>query len=279
MERQVVVFKINQEEFGVDIKEVREIIKYTEPKQVPDEPDSVLGIINVREQIIPVIDLSIILEIPRKPISSESRVMIIEKDEDIGMLVDSTNEVLRIDEKKIQGPPVAITEKIHHNYIENVAVLTESRIIIILDLLRVFDDINAKRIRDKKDLAVEPQPSLMGVQTVSEIVSETSVVENESLHFDADEALRHAVQDENVHVHNHVDDLIDQAQSSGSVDPVESKPQDTESFMTRINRPQNVAHKLVDQIKQTLNSTPELSEKEQYLQALADKIKDAESRN
>ena len=143
-ERQVVVFKLSSEEFGVNISEVREIIRMEAITQIPNTSEYIKGVINLRGKIIVVIDLSMKLGLPSKPVTNDTRIIVIEVNEStVGMIVDSATEVLRLPGNQVEPAPQMITQKIKADYIEGVGII-EERLLILLDLVKVLeaDDMN-----------------------------------------------------------------------------------------------------------------------------------------
>ena len=95
-EFQLVVFKIGNEEFGVDIKQVREIVRLVEITRMPKAPAFIEGVVNLRGQIVSVIDLAKRLDLPSRPRDDFTRIVVIEIESNtVGMVVDSVSEVLR----------------------------------------------------------------------------------------------------------------------------------------------------------------------------------------
>ncbi len=138
-ERQLVVFMIGAEEFGVDINDVREIIKMEDVTAIPGTDDYILGVINLRGKIIVVIDLAKKLGLAVKEKDKNTRVLITEiEGNTMGMVVDSCNDVLRITGDKIEPAPPTITQKINADYIQGVGVL-DKRLLILVDLGKVIE--------------------------------------------------------------------------------------------------------------------------------------------
>ncbi len=130
---QLVSFMIGNEEFGVDILKVQEINKLVQITKVPNAPHFVEGVINLRGRIIPIIDLRTRLGLPKKEYDKNTRIIVIELNENtIGFIVDAVNEVLRISGSIIEPPP-QISKGINTEYITAVAKL-EDRLLILLDL-------------------------------------------------------------------------------------------------------------------------------------------------
>ncbi|MDX9789697.1 MAG: chemotaxis protein CheW [Candidatus Kapaibacterium sp.] len=134
---QLVSFNIGEEEFGVDILRIQEIIRLVEITRVPNAPPFVEGVINLRGKVIPVIDLRKRLGLSGIEAGVESRIIVVELDTKIiGFLVDKVNEVLRISKSITEAPP-SIIAGINSDYITAIGKL-EDRILILLDLDRVL---------------------------------------------------------------------------------------------------------------------------------------------
>lgn len=135
-ERQLVVFSLLDEDYGIDIYKVQEIIQYRDITYVPKAPVFVKGVINLRGRVIPVIDLKERFGLPEKEITSDTRIIVVEiSSQTVGLIVDSVTEVLRIPKTDIEPPPPVTT--IEADFIEGVGKLDE-RLIIILDIDRIL---------------------------------------------------------------------------------------------------------------------------------------------
>ena len=136
---QLVSFKLGKEEFGVDILKVQEINRMLEITEMPNSPDFVEGIVNLRGRIIPVVDLKKRLKMPAKEHDNSTRIIVVELNgKTIGFIVDEVSEVLRI-ESNITEPPPEMTAGIDSDYITAVAKL-DDRLLILLDLNRVLSE-------------------------------------------------------------------------------------------------------------------------------------------
>ncbi|MFA7227886.1 MAG: chemotaxis protein CheW [Melioribacteraceae bacterium] len=134
---QLVSFKIASEEFGVDILNVQEINKLTEITRVPNSPDFVEGVINLRGRVIPVVNLRIKMGMPNKEYDKDTRIIVVDlSGKTVGFLVDSVSEVLRIPRNIIEPPP-SMVAGINSNYITAVGKM-EDRLLILLDLSNVL---------------------------------------------------------------------------------------------------------------------------------------------
>jgi len=145
-ENQFVVFKLGDERYGVDILNVNTISEYLEITKVPDAPSYVKGIINLRGDIIPVVNLKNRFNIEETGVSDETRIIIYAIEGVlIGFLVDEASQVLRIDESDIEPTP-AILKGQDREYISGVAKY-ENKIIILLDFARVLNASEREQIK------------------------------------------------------------------------------------------------------------------------------------
>lgn len=145
-ENQFVVFKLGEERYGVDILNVNTISELMDITKVPDAPNYVKGIINLRGDIIPVINLKSRFNIPETEIDEETRIIIYAIDGVlIGFLVDEASQVLRIDSKDIESTPVILRGG-DREYISGVAKY-ENKIIILLDFAKVLNDSEREQIK------------------------------------------------------------------------------------------------------------------------------------
>jgi len=134
---QLVTFQIGNEEFGVDILKVHEINRVIQVTKVPNAPNYVEGVINLRGKVIPIVNLRLKLGMPKKEEDKNTRIIVVELDgKTIGFLVDAVSEVLRIP-RSITEPPPPMVSGIQSEYITAVGKL-EDRLLILLDLDKVF---------------------------------------------------------------------------------------------------------------------------------------------
>lgn len=137
---QLVVFELSGEEFGVDIMQVSEIMPISRITRIPQAPECVRGLINLRGKIIVVIDLNRRLGFSPKESDSLSRIIIVEvKDTTIGMLVNSVNGVLKLPLSSIEPTPDMIKSKINAEYLIGVGKVGD-RLLILLNLARVLGE-------------------------------------------------------------------------------------------------------------------------------------------
>ncbi|MEM1128759.1 MAG: chemotaxis protein CheW [Bacteroidota bacterium] len=136
---QLVSFIIDNEEFGIDILKVQEIIRPVEFTRVPNSPDFVEGVINLRGRIVPVIDLRKRFGLSIKEQDKNTRIVVVELEEKVvGFILDAVREVIRVD-KSIIEPAPDLAMGVDSQYIRGVAKL-EDRLLILLDLEQVLEE-------------------------------------------------------------------------------------------------------------------------------------------
>ncbi|MGQ9818654.1 MAG: chemotaxis protein CheW [Candidatus Kapaibacteriales bacterium] len=135
---QLVTFELAGEHFGIDILNVQEISQMTKITRVPNAPHYIVGVINLRGKVIPVVDLRRKLDLEPAVYTSLSRIIVINiENKVIGIIVDKMNEVLLIDKNAIEQHPTTTDSKIGENFILGVVNL-ETKLVILLDLKKVF---------------------------------------------------------------------------------------------------------------------------------------------
>jgi len=144
---QLVTFKLENEEFGVDILKVQEINKMMNITKIPNAPPFIEGVINLRGKIIPIIDLRKRLGFHNRVYDKSTRIIVVELDGLVlGFIVDSVSEVLRIPGNTIEPPP-SIVAGIESDYIEGVGKLND-RLLILLELKKIFASPERKEIEN-----------------------------------------------------------------------------------------------------------------------------------
>jgi purine-binding chemotaxis protein CheW len=134
---QLVSFLIGNEEYAVDILYVQEINRMLQITKVPNSPDFVEGVINLRGRVIPVIDLRSRLGMTKKEHDHNTRIIVIEvQGNTLGFIVDAVREVLRIPAEITEIPP-ELTSGVDSEYIKSVGKL-DDRLLILIDLEKIF---------------------------------------------------------------------------------------------------------------------------------------------
>ena len=146
-EKQYVIFRLGKEEYGVEIVNVKEICEYKESVKVPNTPGFVNGIINLRGDITPIINLKKRFHLAEGDINSDTRIIVINiNNRQVGFIVDEASQVIRISEEDIEPAPdlVAGVEK---KYIIGVGKLAD-RIILLLDLEYILTEDEKEKIHN-----------------------------------------------------------------------------------------------------------------------------------
>lgn len=135
--RQYVVFRLGKEEYGIDIQMVATIEKIMQITRVPKTPEYVRGVINLRGDIIPIVDLRIRFNLPPLEETEDTRIIIVKLDDlSIGMVVDSVDEVVDLMESSIESV-TNLNSDLSIDYINGVGKI-EDRIITLLNLVKLF---------------------------------------------------------------------------------------------------------------------------------------------
>ncbi len=138
---QLVTFRIGEEEFGVDILAVQEIIRMMQITMVPRAPEFIEGVINLRGKVIPVINMRTRFNKPALDQDSNTRIVVMELENKIvGFLVDGVSEVLRIPESTVEDPPPVVAG-IGSEYIRGIGKL-DNRLLILLNLDNLLGSID-----------------------------------------------------------------------------------------------------------------------------------------
>lgn len=152
--QQLVVFRVAGEAYGVDIYQVREIIRVPEITKVPKTPGYVEGIINLRGGVIPVLDLRRRLGMDSQGATRDARIVIVElAHQQVGMLVDGVSEVLRIEAEHIE-PPSPYIASAEAQFVTGIARLNDA-LILVLDLNLLLEPAEQQQLRQVAQLAAQ----------------------------------------------------------------------------------------------------------------------------
>jgi purine-binding chemotaxis protein CheW len=134
---QLVTFRVGGEEFGLDVFQVHEILRYTEPTPVPKAPAFVEGVLDVRGALIPVVDLRKRFEVPHVGYDDDTRIVLVDfQGERLGLVVDAVTEVLRAPETAVTPPP-AYFKGLAAEFLRGIVRL-EGRLVVLLDLEKIL---------------------------------------------------------------------------------------------------------------------------------------------
>ncbi|PSV03625.1 chemotaxis protein CheW [Photobacterium leiognathi subsp. mandapamensis] len=136
---QWVTFQLEDETYGINVMQVREVLRYSEIAPVPGAPDYVLGIINLRGNVVTVIDTRSRFGLMPGEISDNTRIVIIEAEKQvIGILVDSVAEVVYLRSSEVDSTPSVGTEE-SAKFIQGVSN-REGQLLILVDLNKLLSD-------------------------------------------------------------------------------------------------------------------------------------------
>ena len=136
---QRVTFQLENETYGINVMQVQEILRYSEIAAVPGAPDYVLGIINLRGNVVTVIDTRARFGLMPAEITDNSRIVIIEAEKQvIGILVDSVAEVVYLKKSEIEDAPYVGTEE-SSQFIQGVTNRDDG-LLILVDLNKLLSD-------------------------------------------------------------------------------------------------------------------------------------------
>jgi purine-binding chemotaxis protein CheW len=136
---QFVTFVLMDETYGINVMQVQEVLRVTEIAPVPGAPSYVLGIINLRGNVVTVVDTRTRFGLPSAEMDDSSRIIVIESDKQVvGILVDAVAEVVELRENEIDAAPNVGTED-SSRYIQGVATREEG-LLILVDLNKLLTD-------------------------------------------------------------------------------------------------------------------------------------------
>jgi purine-binding chemotaxis protein CheW len=139
-ENQYLTFILNDEEYGVDILRVQEIRGWEQATTIPNAPEFVVGVINLRGMVIPIINLRKRFNIPDSDISSTTVIVIVKvinegEERIVGMIVDAVSEVYNVSDEAMSDTP-DLGSTISTNFIKGLATINEKMIVLLdIDLL------------------------------------------------------------------------------------------------------------------------------------------------
>ena len=158
---QFLTFKLADDVFAIDVIMAKEVLDFAEVTKVPQTPDYMLGVINLRGSVVPVVDMRLKFGMDDQEKTRDSCIIVVEVDVEgepvtVGALADSVQEVMDMDESQIEPPP-RIGTKLNTEFIKGMGNLGD-KFVIILDINKVFsaDDLEfAKSVGEESEAVVE----------------------------------------------------------------------------------------------------------------------------
>jgi purine-binding chemotaxis protein CheW len=145
------LFHLNNEEYAINIASVTEIIGYQKFTTVPDMPEYIIGIFNLRGKVIPIMDIRLRFRLPFKEYDDRTCIIVISVGEvELGLLVDTVSEVMNILPEQMQIPPDVSSKKNSH-FIESIGKV-DDRVILVLNTHAIlFDNMSCNNVLEAKE--------------------------------------------------------------------------------------------------------------------------------
>jgi purine-binding chemotaxis protein CheW len=158
---QFLTFRLAEDIFAIDVIMAKEVLDFADVTKVPQTPDYMLGVINLRGSVVPVVDMRLKFGMPETDMTRDSCIIVVEVDVEgeavtVGALADSVQEVMDIEENQIEPPP-RIGTKLNTEFIKGMGNLGE-KFVIILDINKVFsaDDLDfARNVSEEAETVAE----------------------------------------------------------------------------------------------------------------------------
>lgn len=137
---QLVIFRLNGQEYGIDIFKVNEIVPYSKPTKIPNSPDYIEGVLNLRGHVIPVISLKKKFNLDDEGTDDRTRIIVANTGKNVaGFVVDEASEVLTVEKESIE-PVSEVVSNISRKYISGVGKLDNGRMYILLNFDELYTE-------------------------------------------------------------------------------------------------------------------------------------------
>src|SRR3954471_9302030 len=135
---QLVGFRLDNEDYAIAITKIQEIILMKPITRIPQVPDFIEGLINLRGSVIPIVNLRKRFGLAPRELDDETRTIVVNvHDKTVGCIVDAVTQVMRINRDQVQPPPLGVLA-VNHRYLAGLAKL-DDRLLIILDIDKLFE--------------------------------------------------------------------------------------------------------------------------------------------
>jgi len=163
---QFLTFSVADEEYGISVLSVREILEYDTVTRVPRTPEFIRGVINLRGRVVPVVDLAVRFGMPPSAVTKRSCVVIVEVElggEPIvmGLIADAVNQVIELGPEDIEPPP-SFGTPVDVAFLKGMG-RTEKRFVLLLEIDRVLSKGEAQEVAAVGTDAAVPSPGTLGV--------------------------------------------------------------------------------------------------------------------
>lgn len=152
----LVIFSVGDKEYGVEMSQVREVIRVREITTLPDTPDFVEGVINLRGKVIPLVNLRKKLKVPEKEIDRINRAIVVRLNENfVGVIVDKVNEVVSIQPADIMVPDDVLKDA---RYLIGVGKLKDE-LVFIIDIMKLLTRVEKENIQEvSQKVSIQKSP-------------------------------------------------------------------------------------------------------------------------
>jgi len=132
-------FKVNDELFAIDVMQVKEVLRYSEITPVPGSSSYIRGIINLRGNVVTVLDTRVLFSLKAREPDDDTRIIVVEYNEQevVGMVVDSADEVVNIPQDNMERAPSIASEDSDRKFVQGVSYY-ENNLVILLDLAKML---------------------------------------------------------------------------------------------------------------------------------------------
>jgi purine-binding chemotaxis protein CheW len=163
IQQQYLTFFLAEEEYAVSIQRVKEIIEYTTVTRVPKVPLWVRGVINLRGNVVPVVDLSLRFGLEQRAVTKTTCVVIVEVEQDaermvMGVIADAVNQVIELTSSDIEEPP-AFGTAVRLEYLSGMAKLGK-KFALILNIDRVLSASELLAVSTLQSASIETHPDV-----------------------------------------------------------------------------------------------------------------------
>lgn len=137
---QLVIFGLNEQQYGIDIFKVNEIVPYSKPTKIPNSPGYIEGVLNLRGRVIPVINLKTRFNLEDRGTDDRTRIIVSNTGGSVaGFVVDEASEVLTVNKESIE-PVSEIVNSISKKYISGVGKLENGKMYILLNFDELYTE-------------------------------------------------------------------------------------------------------------------------------------------
>jgi len=138
---QLVIFRLNEQEYGVDIFKVNEIVPYMNPTKIPNSPVYVEGVLNLRGHVIPIINMKRKFNLEDSGTNDNTRIIVTDTGGNnmVGFVVDEASEVITVEKDSIE-PISEVVSNINKKYINGVGNMDNGRMYILLNFSELYKE-------------------------------------------------------------------------------------------------------------------------------------------